>query len=86
MSERSQGSALVETAGLPIGSPTSSVSFSLSLNHSQGSPMSVLSLGVSNCMYLSQLPVGPLGGQSCLALVCKHNITSVIVSYLGAST
>ena len=48
--------------------------------------MSVLFLGVSNCMYLSQLPVGPLGGQSCLALVCKHNITSVIVSYLGAST
>ena len=86
VSKKSQGSALVETADLPMGSPSFSVSSSLSLFQSQGSPMSVHCLGVNICIYLSQLLVGPLGGQSCQALVCKHSIARVIVTDLGAST
>ena len=56
VSERSRASRLVETAGLPMGSP----SFSFSLIQPQGSPASVHWLGVS----IFQLLVGPLGGQS----------------------
>ena len=54
MSERSRGSRLVETAGLPMGSPFSASS-SLSLIHPQGSPSLVQWLGVSICTCLSQL-------------------------------
>jgi hypothetical protein len=36
------------------------------------------------CICLSQLLVGPLIGQFCLTAVCKHTITSVIFSGLGA--
>jgi hypothetical protein len=58
VSERSQGSGLVETAGLPMGLPSFSVSSSLSLIQPQGSLTSVQWLGVSIC--LSQLLVEPL--------------------------
>jgi hypothetical protein len=56
MSERSQGSWLVKTAGLPMGPPSSLASCSLSLIQPQASPTSVPSC-------LSQLLVGPLKGQ-----------------------
>ena len=45
--ERSQESRLIDTAGLPIGSPSSSDSFSLSLIQSQGSAASVHWLGAN---------------------------------------
>ena len=48
--ERSQGSRLVETAGLPMESLSSSASSSFSLIQSQGSPASVYWLGVSICI------------------------------------
>jgi hypothetical protein len=47
VSERSQGSRLVETVGLPMGLPSSSASSSLSLTQPQGSLASVHWLGVS---------------------------------------
>ena len=78
VSESPQGSALVETAGLSMGSSFSSVSSSLSLIYSQGSPMSVHCLDICICMYLSQQLVGPPGGQSCQVLVCEHSIALVI--------
>jgi hypothetical protein len=50
VSKRSKGSELVETAGLPLGSPSSSSSsFSLFLIQPQGSPTSAL----VGCKYLS---------------------------------
>jgi hypothetical protein len=45
VSERSQESRLIETAGPPIGSPFSSASSSFSLIQPQGSPASVHWLG-----------------------------------------
>jgi hypothetical protein len=59
MSERSQGSRLVETAGLPMGLASSSPSSSLFLIQPQGSPAWILSI----CFCLSQLLVGPLRRQ-----------------------
>jgi hypothetical protein len=49
VSERSQGSRLVETAGLPLGLPSSSASSSFYLIRPQGSLVSVHWLGVSIC-------------------------------------
>jgi hypothetical protein len=64
MSEKSQGSRLVETDGLPMGLPSlSSASSSLSLIQPQGSLTTVQWLGVSICICLSQLLVVPLIGQ-----------------------
>jgi hypothetical protein len=65
MSERSQGSRSVETAGLPMRLPFSSASSSLSLIQPQGSPASVHWLGVSICVCLSHLLVEPLRKQPC---------------------
>ena len=50
LSERSQGSKLVETAGPSMGSTSSSASFSLFLIQPQGSLTSVQWLGVSFCI------------------------------------
>jgi hypothetical protein len=86
VSERSGESRLVETADLPIGSVSSSASSSLSLVQPQWSPASVHWLGVSICLCLSQLLVGPLGGQPCSAPVYKHTLASIIVAGLGASS
>jgi hypothetical protein len=47
--ERSQGSRLVETAGLPMGLPSSSASSSFSPNQPQVSQASVYHLGVNIC-------------------------------------
>jgi hypothetical protein len=58
VSERSQDSGLVETAGFPTGWPSSSASSCLSLIQPQGSPNSVRWLGISICVCLSL--VGPL--------------------------
>ena len=55
VSESSQGFRLVETAGLPMGSPSSTTSSSLSLVQPQGSLTSVHWLGVSICFCLSCL-------------------------------
>jgi hypothetical protein len=65
VSERSQSSRLIGTAGLPMGSPSSSASSSLSLIQLQGSLTSFHWLGISICIYLSQLLVEPLRGQPC---------------------
>jgi hypothetical protein len=62
VSERSQRSGLVKTAGLPMGSPSSSTSSSLSLLQPPGSPTSVQWLDVNICICFSQLLVGPLRG------------------------
>jgi hypothetical protein len=59
VSERSQGSRLVEIAGLPMGS-----SHEVALLH-EGSLASVHWLGVSICFCLSQLLVRPFRGQPC---------------------
>ena len=67
-----------------MGLPSFSSSSSFSLIQTQESPTSVHWLGVSIGICLSQLLVGPLRGQLCCP-VCKHTITTVIVSGLGAS-
>jgi hypothetical protein len=57
VSDRSQGSRLVEIAGLPMGSPSSSVSSSLSLTQPQGSLASVhgwVHLSLSAACWASQ--------------------------------
>lgn len=59
------GSRFVETAGLPIGLPTSSASSSLFLILPQGFPASVQWLCVSICIWLFQLLVGSLEGPPC---------------------
>jgi hypothetical protein len=64
VSKRSQGSGLVESAGLPIGS-LSSASSSLSLFHPQESLTSDHWFSISICICLSELLVGPLGEQPC---------------------
>jgi hypothetical protein len=60
VSERSQGSVLVENLGLPMGSPCPSVSLSLFLIQPQG-PM----VGQNICVSLRQLLNGPLREQPC---------------------
>jgi hypothetical protein len=50
VSEVSQGSRLVDTAGLPMGLPSSSASCSFPLIQQQGFPASVHWLGVSICI------------------------------------
>jgi hypothetical protein len=62
---RSLGFELVENASLPMGLPSSAASFSLSLIQLQGPPTSVDWLGISICVCLSQLLVGPLTRQPC---------------------
>jgi hypothetical protein len=74
VSERSQGSRSVEIAGLPMGSPLSSVSYSLSPVQPHGSLSSVHCFGVNICMSLSQVFLGPLGGPSCQTPVFKHTM------------
>ena len=64
-SARSQVSGFFETAGLPMGLLCSSASSNLSLIQLQGSLTSVQWLGVSICICLNQLLVGPLRGQLC---------------------
>jgi hypothetical protein len=61
VSEKSQGSRLVETAGLP----SFSASSSLSLIQPHGSPTSVYWLGVSASHCLTQLLAVPLIRQLC---------------------
>jgi hypothetical protein len=65
LSERSHRSRLVETAGLPMWSSSSSASSRLSLIQPQGSQASVHWLGLSLCPCLSYLLVGPLRGHPC---------------------
>jgi hypothetical protein len=50
VSERSQGSRLVETAAPPTGSPSSPASYSFSLIQAQVSPTSVHWLGINICI------------------------------------
>jgi hypothetical protein len=84
VSERSQGSGIVETAGLPMELPSSSSS-SLSLIQPQGSPTSAQWLAIGICICFSLLLVGPLEEQPWLTPVCKHTIALVTVLGLGAS-
>ena len=58
------GSRLVEIAGLPMGLPSSSTSSSLSLVQPEGSLAFIHWLSVNICIYLSQLLVETLRGQS----------------------
>ena len=54
--------------------------FSLSLNSTSGW---IQWPGLSICLSVSQLLVGPLTGKPCQALVCEHTMASVIVTGLG---
>jgi hypothetical protein len=67
---RSQGSRLVETAGLPMESLSSCPSSILPLIQPQGSSISIQWLGISICLCLSQLLVGPLRGQPTMLGSC----------------
>jgi hypothetical protein len=78
VSERSLGSRLAETSSLPMGSPSSSTSFRLSLIQPQGSPTSVHWLCVSIFFCLGQLLVGPLRGQPWQTSIYKHTVVLVI--------
>ena len=80
VSERSQGSRLVETAGLPMGLPSSSASSSFSLIQSQESPASVHWLGIIICISFNCL----LGHSESSHAKFLSISTSVIVSGLGA--
>ena len=62
VSDRSQGFNLVEITDLPIGSASSSASFSLFLIQPQGSLASVQRLDVNICICLRELLVGLLIG------------------------
>jgi len=64
VSERSQGSRLIETAGPPIGSLSSPASSSFSLIQPQGSAVSVHWLDANSYIWLFQLLVGSFRGQS----------------------
>ena len=68
LSERSKESWLVESACFPMGSPSSSSASTHFLIQQQGSQTSVHWLGVSICVCLSQLLVGPLREQPCCLL------------------
>jgi hypothetical protein len=59
------GSRLIETAGPPTESPSSSASFSLFLIQPQELAASVHWLGANICIWLFQRFVGSFGGQSC---------------------
>lgn len=72
MSEKSQDSRLVQTSGLPIGSPTSLSSCSFSLTNLWGLPVSVHSLGINICISLSWL-LGPFES-SHVKLILKYGI------------
>jgi hypothetical protein len=83
VSKRSQDSRLIETAGPPTGPPPPpSASSSFSLIQPLESAASVHWLGANICIWLFQLLVGPLRGQSWQVPFCEHSITSVIVSGL----
>ena len=58
------GSRLIETAGPPTRSPSSSAFPNFSLIQPQGSAVSVHWLDVNICIWLFQLPVGSFRGQS----------------------
>jgi hypothetical protein len=60
-----EGSRLIETAGPPTGSPSSSASSSFPLIQPQGPAASVHWLSVNICIWLFQLLVGFFKGQSC---------------------
>jgi hypothetical protein len=62
--ERPQWFRLIETAGPPTGSPSSSASSSFSLIQPQGSAASVRWLGVNISLWLFQLLVQYFRGQS----------------------
>ena len=64
----------LEIAGLPMGSPSSSTSLSLSQIQLQGPLTSVQWLGVSIYVCPIQLLIGSLRGQPCQAPVYKHII------------
>jgi hypothetical protein len=83
VSEISQGLELVKTAGLPIGTYSSSASSSLTLFQPEGTQP--IGWVLSICICLSQMLVGPVRRQSYLAPICMHTIAKVIVSGLGAS-
>jgi hypothetical protein len=74
VSERCQGSRLVETSGLPKGLHSSSASSIISLIQTQGPPASLNWLNVSICLCLSHLFVGPLREHPCLQ--AHHNISN----------
>jgi hypothetical protein len=65
VSKKSQRSGLVDTAGLPTGSPSSSASCSLFPIQPHRSLASAHWLGVSACIWLFQLLVGSLRGPPC---------------------
>ena len=73
------GSRFVETAGVPMGSPSSATSSSFSLI--QPLPDFSPLVGCENLLVVG----GPLRGQQCKASVCKYIIASIIVSGLEAS-
>jgi hypothetical protein len=62
VSERSQGSRLIEIDGPPTGSPFSSASSNFSPIQPQKSAASVQWLGVNMCIRFTQLLVGSFGG------------------------
>jgi hypothetical protein len=64
VSERSQGSRLIETAGPLTGSPSSSASSSFPLIQQQGLAASVHWLPANICTWLFQLLVGSFRGES----------------------
>jgi hypothetical protein len=64
VSEKSQWSRLVEIAGLHIGSPSSTASFSFFLIQPYGSPAPVHWLGVNISIWLFQFLVGSFIGKS----------------------
>ena len=80
-----QGSRLVDTVALPMGLPSLPDPLFLPLTLLLGDSSLILILGCEY-LHLSQSAAGrePLRGQPCKAPVCKHNITSVIVSEIGA--
>jgi hypothetical protein len=64
VSERSQGSRLIKTAGFPTELPSSSTSSSFPIIQPQGLAASIHWLGVNICIRLFQLLVGSFRGQS----------------------
>jgi hypothetical protein len=62
-----------------MGSSSSLAATNFPLIQSQGPPASVHWLGINICLWLFQLLVKPLRGQSCYAPVCKLITASIIV-------
>jgi len=83
VSERSQGSRLVETAGPPTGSPSSSAPSSFCLIQLQGSAASVHCLSASDSF---SCLLGLSEGSHDRSLFSERPIASVIVSDLGTSS